>query len=75
MSNTSTPTTSDIQDAARFREIARRFDSSTTGRSERILEDLGLDPDDAIQDLAVIIDAAIAARGHSEPAGQEVDCG
>lgn len=48
----------DAADAARWREIARRFDGSKTSASERVLADLGLDPDHAIQPLATIIDRA-----------------
>lgn len=47
------------RDAARFHEIARRFDGSSTGTSERILEDLGLDPEMAHKLLAECVDAGM----------------
>lgn len=52
----------DARDAARFRVIAAMFDSATTGRSERILEDLGFEAEQAILPLSVIVDTAIAGR-------------
>lgn len=53
---------SEARDAARFQMIAALFDSATTSRSERILDELGLDPEQAHLPLADILDTAIATN-------------
>jgi hypothetical protein len=57
----SQPTQAQEKDAARWREVERRFGDAKTSACERILEDLRL-PVDA-DGLAPAIDSAIAAAG------------
>jgi hypothetical protein len=57
-----TPAALDAEDAARYREIARRFDHSKTSASERFLEALGIDGN-PLKRLDILIDAARASTG------------
>jgi len=56
-------------DAARWREVARRFDNSKTSESERVLDGLGLNQGDASKSLGSIIDHALSASHANEPGG------
>lgn len=47
-------------DAARWREVARRFDSAKLSASQRVLEGLGIDHDEPWTALAKIVDGALA---------------
>lgn len=47
------------RDAGRWREVAKRFDSAKTSRSQLVLDGLGLSDADPTQPLSVAIDAAL----------------
>lgn len=53
---------------ARWELVARAFDTSTTGRSERILQDLGLPDDEAWKPFEWHVDQALAGQQPLGPA-------
>ncbi|QRD71756.1 hypothetical protein H8Z72_22680 (plasmid) [Xanthomonas citri pv. citri] len=65
------PSTNELQDvmreAQRWRLVAELFDGATTGRSERILEDLRLPEGEPWRPFGEIVDAAIADANNVLP--------
>lgn len=54
---------SDRIDAERYRLISQLFDDATTGRSERVMEDLGIPIELAHRPLSETLDPILAASG------------